>query len=53
MLLIVQTLKIKFSAGIVSLCVLVCTGGISYVTILLILKDEFFVENVRKIFKRI
>lgn len=53
MLLIVQMLKIKFSAGIVSLCVLVCAGGISYVIILLILKDKFFVDNIRKIFKRI
>ncbi len=52
MLLVVEVLKIRFSEGIVSLCVLVCAGGLSYVVILLILRDKFFIDNVRKILKR-
>lgn len=43
MLLFVETLKTKFSGGIVSLCVLICTGGLSYVGVLLILRDRFFI----------
>lgn len=52
MLLIVEALKMKFSGGIVSLGILICVGGLSYVVILLILRDQFFVENINKILKR-
>lgn len=52
MLLFVETLKTKFSGGIVSLCVLICTGGLSYVGVLLILRDRFFIDNINKILKR-
>ena len=52
MLLFVETLKTKFSGGIVSLCVLICTGGLSYVGVLLILRDRFFIVNINKILKR-
>ena len=38
--------------GIVSLCVLICTGGLSYVGVLLILRDRFFIDNINKILKR-
>ena len=52
MLLFVEALKMKFSGGIVSLCVLICTGGLSYVGVLLILRDRFFIDNINKILKR-
>ena len=52
MLLIVEVLKMKFSGGIVSLGILICAGGLSYVVILLILRDQFFIENINKILKR-
>lgn len=52
MLLIVDVLKTKFSGGIVSLGVLICAGGLSYVAILLILRDRFFIDNINKILKR-
>lgn len=52
MLLIVEGLKIKFSVGIISLCLLVCIGGLSYALILWILRDRFFIDNVKKIIKK-
>ena len=52
MFICVEGLKIYFSAGIVSLCVLVATGIVIYVIMLLLLRDYFFVGNVKKILKQ-
>lgn len=52
MLFVVQALKIKFTNGIISLVILICAGCISYVILLLILRDKFFVDNLKKILKK-
>jgi len=48
MYLCVTMAKQVFSSGFISLCVLVITGIISYVTLLFILKDSLFIENIKK-----
>lgn len=51
MFLIVEVLKLRFSEGIISLFILICIGVMSYIVCLFILKDEFFIGNVKKYLK--
>ncbi len=53
MLLIVEILKKEFSTGIISLCLLVFAGALSYTVILLLLRDRFFIDNINKFLKKI
>ena len=52
MFIVVSSLKVVCSKGIVSLCVLITTGVLCYTIMLLILKDDFFISNLSKLTKK-
>jgi Na+-driven multidrug efflux pump len=48
----VERLKEIFSTGVVSLCILVGTGIVTYFVALLLLRDRFFIENMAKLIEK-
>lgn len=48
MYVIVNLLKLYFESGMISLCILIIIGVLSYVVTLLILKDDFLIDNLIK-----
>lgn len=53
MFIVVSISKTYFSAGILSLCVLIGIGVVCYFVLLLALGDDFFVDNIMKIIRKI
>ncbi len=53
MFIIVEAVKIKFSAGILALCLLITVGVVTYAVALLLLRDRFFIDNIVMILKKI
>lgn len=51
MFIVVLSVKQMLDGGFFSLCILIISGVISYTFVLLVLKDSFFISNIKKVLK--
>lgn len=52
MFILVEVIKTKISSTVINLIILICGGAITYAVMLLVLKDSFFISNVKTVLKK-